>query len=1433
MNAENEKSNDPDDYPSVPASLPLPYRTILIEERKSTQLLPSSNNLDNIPFINPKKEKESPVIGERSEESKINSPLMTEIQKTTIHDSANHNNQENILVDVDKNKNKLPITNLASIDLIEKFKNNNENTNNQEKITKFQKTNVDFENEDNYKINTDDRGRRKIYMSEELPPSKLTQITKPKRKSFCKIVWCLVICLIIGSIIGPVVVCKTTCLCSNDCTKPLSPSALDIRQKSDSNFEQIKLNKTAEEIKIIESPPIDQILNKNASIIYRWFPKFETVSYWIEVSRKAEFTSTDTNSTTKSESNTSNYTDEVGEEAQNTSLYNIDIITADTDINFITFFLLINNQNLTYNLTDLLMKNSTSALNETSNNSKLDNSSINNNSLTKFNLIICNASRVGKVISCLKPKELDASYFMIAMNALDQFLPILNKIYLNIYNSTALSSETRRRVLQETDKIQSNTEAQKVEGVYGGDYTKTNDLFISNSSINSSNGSNESAIQLQTSYKQNSLGGGVNLSTDHQEFGIEKTSDLDPITLSPTTSEVKGSLNITANKNHTIDGLELEANDTLCDNITTNFTVSLKMRKDVEILTENQVQLVKNLSLLITFEEILNPIENNTIYANMSQNKEVIQQRSSRVLQSQQGNLLFTHRQNLFKKNIIGLDVYGYVEISCFTSDLCYIEGGLYLVFFYIPLYDKWVKVKITQTINVYKAIQARGLHVINGLTLMLNSTSFSLKTNFNEFIGKNKDFIKSFVGSIDQTIERYTHIFTEVSQKFSSLGGFVEEIISIALKEYNLFVKNHYNSILSNELLLDFVANSIESTISELQCSIKSNVSSKTKALAQIPVIYKKYSEIFYAKLDQLNATLNGGVLSLLQIKIDEIIKDFLVSKGVDQAVSTIVSDFIGNKINPYFSKWTDSFSRDFIDGKIRVILKFVQNADFINRTLDSYTDFLQDNTTICDYNQTESTQRNIDDLLSEEAIAELVSTSEFEVKTQNLFVLQQETLDFFKETLTNGMEQLMEGIKVTISDSAQTFQDIYNFANLTLTNSSNFIQNLMKGTFNDFDKFVNNLYQIVRNDIMDAEKLFQDVFNVNYQPTAQELAEIDPDIFKISQIINNYFNKFKAMSDIFNDLMNYFKSLFSARRILQKKRNLGSISNTIFNPAFQTIVDKFQELGKSLINSKTSIINIASSFNQVLVISEFSFDSFQIDINDIFSFGQQTFSELLENNLVSTGEALLLNEINSVFNLNDKFKSILLGLLPQSETPLIIDPFPLDFSQQFRLLTIPIIIGTVDVDFFLTLKASFQINWGFSGGEVYIKAILSVEIGAGITCYAEILIIRFGIYIRVDFFKGSLFAKMGLNLQKWKFFIRVELDASALGFAIGAYIQMIIFKIKWWCFTIDFWFFCFRICLPYFILEWSDWWILYEFGFVLFPLKMLLVDKYLPLIP
>ena len=451
----------------------------------------------------------------------------------------------------------------------------------------------------------------------------------------------------------------------------------------------------------------------------------------------------------------------------------------------------------------------------------------------------------------------------------------------------------------------------------------------------------------------------------------------------------------------------------------------------------------------------------------------------------------------------------------------------------------------------------------------------------------------------------------------------------------------------------------------------------------------------------------------------------------------------------------------------------------------------------------------------------------------------MPQETIDILNTTITNGTRQLIEGIRVTISNSDQTFNEIYNFTNQTLTNASNFIQHLMTDTFDDFDAFVQNVYQIISQDISDVTTLFEESFNANYEPTSEELAQVENDIFKIPQVIDKFFKKFKDARDIFNDLLSYFKSLFQSRRVLSEKRissnkrKLSSISDTIFKTAFKTITDKFTLLTQSLSDSVSSMKNVASSFDQTLNLKDYSFSPFKIDINQVFSIGEQSFTTLIQSKLVQKGKNLLLNEINNVLNLNDKLKSILSGLMPETETPLLNPGWSREYSRQFRLLTIPIVIGTANIDFFLYLGAWFQIYWGFSNGEIYIKAVPSAQVSAGITVYAEILIIRIGMYFRVDFFKGSIIARMGLNIPKWRFFLQVQLDANALGLAIGAYIQMIIFKIKWWCFSINFWIFHFRICLPYFVLEWSDWWILYEFSFVFFPLKMTLVDKYLPLSP
>ena len=518
-----------------------------------------------------------------------------------------------------------------------------------------------------------------------------------------------------------------------------------------------------------------------------------------------------------------------------------------------------------------------------------------------------------------------------------------------------------------------------------------------------------------------------------------------------------------------------------------------------------------------------------------------------------------------------------------------------------------------------------------------------------------------------------------------------------------------------------------------------------------------------------------------------------------------------------------------EFNDGKVRLNIKYVKASESINITIANYKQFLIDNNQNCNITNIDS-YIDINDLLSESQINNIFDPTFFNIENSKMKTEPPNTYDALMNIITDGIYKLMDGIKVIISDSEITFINVFDFTNSTLTNSSKFINLTMNNVFSEFSTLRTNLYQSIKDQINNAKHLYNDVFNSNYNPTPDEIKQIDPDLFDIPQVIDKYFNKFRSMISVFQNTINYFKGFFPKGRLLEmNKRGLSSLTDLIYGPFFTKITSKYSELITAFHNSKASVIDVANSFETQLLLNNYDFSAFENIITNIFSNGKTSFNNELLNNLINIGSNLLSGDITSVLDLKDKLLNILISLLPAKEFPLLDKPLSFKYQPQLRLLSIPILIGTANVDAYFGIEASLQFYWGLSNGEVYVRALASTACYAGITIYAEIIIIRMGIYFQIDFFRGDLSFKIGLNIGFFKFFERIELDVSALGFSVGAFFQIILIKLAWFCFTIDLWLFSFSICLPYLVFDWSDWMIMYQYSFTLFSMKMTLVDKFL----
>lgn len=1261
--------------------------------------------------------------------------------------------------------------------------------------------------------------------ADEEAPARISEKPSPSWRAYFnrKTIWCF--CLFIFVWLG---VCLAIQIKFNIFVDPNPPAAVEISKApientKDPYFYANISNMTEAEKELINKPAILQALNDSTPTIHRAFPLYQKYSYSTELRNGADFQSPYGNA--NSSNNTSNSSNNDSSQNSSVSYYNVEIIIMESNKD-IEFCLLINQGNETYNFTEYLNNKTEKDNNNETNSSDYDNETISlnmSNSSQKseylqINMIRCNATRKGKVIVCYKPTNMDKRFYMVGVNTLDSFLPILDKSYMEIYE---VSTNNKTRLLLKSNDSKLSDE---VNGVYGGDYAKKHELLIQ-----TGNDTNSSNMEMHTSYAQNQMGGDVDMATEKQELTVKKISQMNSSTAVPESSQMEGNLNFKAQPNITIDNYTLNPDDSLGDSFNIDFQIYSKENKPPQSVDKEIINLLKNLSQFMEFEEIFNPVENNTYFMD-TDSSSGSQLAQSRLLQLSEQGLLFKHNQNLFRKNFIGINFIGEIIAGCYENDECIILGTVNIAnILTITLFQKTIKnVKISKVIQKYKVIQWKAYNMIDKITYLLNTTTTSMRKYTDFFIEDTKYLITYFKSSIDQSIEKYSSILKEISKKFLNLGEFTDTSLQVIQNSLVNYYDNFYGDLDSKLFSLDLLIQSFENLVEKSKCQIKNNNTMKAQALEMISYIKNVYKNSTETLINEYNFLFENGVGKQLYKKAYEIINsqlDILSNENVRQ----LISDFVFDKVQPYLEEFNLKAEKEFINGKVLLIINSIKNEEILNKTLENFEEYLG-KIEILDCQ--EESYDNVDQLLVESSVDTLFDSSTYSIINYKLISEPTETVNVLTETLTNGMSTLILAIKNIITDSQKTFEDIHQFTIHAMDVTKENLEDFWDKSKNKFEVFVENAYHNLKKFSDNIVYQVQNILNSNYEPTEEDLKSMDPNIFNIFNVLDNIFDKLKNMNEIFKSIIKYYKNLFKTNRRLLKegnKRQLGSLTNTIFDNFFNIIKSKFQEINNAYILSKSSVKNVAESFGVTSELEDIDFNDLEGKLNDIFSSKMNIFDDLIKNQLISPGDLFSLKELPKILDLKQSVIAILKSLLPEKEIAIYSYEENI-YNKETTLFTVPIIIGLVNVNAFFSIDVSCNLFFGIDDqGLIYLSVKAGSRVWAGLAVNAEFFIIRLGIYVKVTIFEGILSIILGFDFVRFRFKLKVELDIKALSLALGFYMQLFLPTLKWFCFKIWLFFWTLKICLPYIWFEWTKWIVLYEYSIEFFKYHLVLTDKYL----
>lgn len=898
----------------------------------------------------------------------------------------------------------------------------------------------------------------------------------------------------------------------------LEVKSLKEMQKRDPAFEEFAnsiKNETLREI--MTGPSYRQVLANEVENITRWFPLNESVSYLI---------------TSKGSSDIKAGSNNTG--GNNETYYNIQFINIESKNDSITLYLLINPDNTTYDLDSFLANGTDSKENNSSAEEEipeLDPNSEANNDF-KFNLIKCQISRTGKVYYCDVPISLERNFISIAFNALSQYLPNLEKKYMKI--SVKKEESVNGRLLIEETSYKDPSDEYTFAGLGGEPVKKDMNLEL----VNDGKGNEGNmTMQLNTASNQSSLGGDVKLDTETEGLNLQTKSSIDPYSAVPKSSETQGNMALSSNKNTTIDGEPLKNDDYIFDGVNVDFQVSIQ-QNETKTLGNGQIDIIFAFEKSISFKKIMNPLFNQTFdEKNETISKEDSAQGTNftRRLLASKDQVVLEYNHNLFKKNIIGINIKGYIEAVCTKKDICLVLGTIDVAgIFIFPFYQTMFKVPLISKLDKFKFAKFYSASQILAATDVLINCIKQIKESYDYFINFNKEYINLIIVPYEIFIQKYNNIYGLLSDNFANFGEFISN--TVILTENELYDNLEDVKLLAQdyEISMNIFLDCIQKEIKIYEQEICSNSNKLKLALDMIPTIKSNFNSLFESTLGKLNEMIGQGAFRKLFDSIDDIFNRNTISYPEES--KELIKQIIYKKIDPLKKQWSEIFDKEFNHIYTICHLKWVEAHDQLEATLLLYESHLRNGCSASNVLPNSfSFAGDINILIDEPTLSGINQSSNLKMNR-----MLDKIINTINGLISDGIKKTYEGIKIAILGIQQNFTSIYEDLKQNIKDTKTNVSKIVEKDYEYLKSVASENFVSLGNSYDKVVKIISNLLNPDYQPTPIDLEKLVKELFKVPELLKSVFSKFKDARKNFEDFLGFFKDLISGKRVLsslQKK--------------------------------------------------------------------------------------------------------------------------------------------------------------------------------------------------------------------------------------------------------------------------------------------------------
>lgn len=1070
---------------------------------------------------------------------------------------------------------------------------------------------------------------------------------------------------------------------------------------------------------------VDQLLNKDFPHVFRAYLLGETVKYYVNLSRIMKSTSPFNAATGTGVKTMVNYTVWV------TTLF------AEKDIVGLVV-------NLDLGLENIVQHNSISfekTLLTAANLSQLP-----------LKAIQCNISRyVAEEGVCSKLNNIEDEEWMVMKSVLSQFLQVLEKKYVTI---SAITNGQTRILSGGKEVITRNNETLKVEGVLGGGYNKDLTFLVSKNP-------NSTQVVYKNEYTQDSFG----LHTNNQKYQVKSRSNLDPATFIMIDAEINATLFCEADKTHIVQQRLLLNDEVPVNGVDVEYSMEIIQMEAPRIIDDSKAMNLAKLTTQIPGRIIQNPLNNNTIYPQESKGP-LVDYAETRLLKTEDPN--YSQHIRLMERNIIGSDVYAFVDAFCYSNDTCLVSGWIQMGNLKpIEIYNYTINITLNQTVSKYNSINYQSLKQIKDFQGTLDGSLDSLKTLYSTFLADNRAFINNFIQTMDTAIDRFETIFEEISN-LTSLEPYIEQIIAIIQPQFDAFQKNYDSYATNHRQWFDFIAWNFNSAVSDLQCLIKANKTLMNQSIGYVPSIYQNFSGLFSNQLQDYYNILLNGIHNQSIIVINQLVNISMSKIANDSNLSAIVSNYVNKRLSPFFVSMQTNFDQAFTTSKILYNLKYVEAAESINGTMNSFINFLTNSNISC--NNPNALNWNISVLLVPNNIDDIYASFHFQSESSALVSFSTEANSSLQPIIDQLVKQMVSEIKLAIFDSNATFTRLYNETTVNLTQTKYSIKENM---LTKFEKFKSDVQQIFSDPISTKANqtllVFQKLGDPAYAATQKDVQNIDYAFLNqtnAEKAMSSYSSSLDALSSWLDDTNT---SYYSTKRILQgRRRLLTTLPDSIYDNHYSWIQNKTSQLNSKISEASASVIHqcqILDYFN--LTIAPFNLSGFQTDYINLFSEANGNFSTLVLEQVINEGKNLKLPKVSILQqNLSKSLDTVLSSANQEIGLPSI-----KNITQNHSLFNFPGLVGNFDVNLLLAMNSSMRVEMVSGRKNISLKFILDAQVGGIIKTQANGENRQEGLFVLTDLFRGSSVTTFAYNFENLAKFNKLEQNIQNLGVQSGIF--------------------------------------------------------------